>query len=198
MHDSQTIASVAWRDKKTVRLLSTHARPVVVEGEERPTVPRRNGAIREAIPTSPVHLEYTTHMRGVDVADQLRSNYSCQVRTHKWWHRIFYFLLDMSVVNMYLMYLECWKKFPIGTRPMAHLQFRNNLCKAMTQGFHGRDGLGVLDLPHEPRIHIPSWTKYRRECTLCGKRCHYFCFKCNCKFMCFSQGCFERRHTPRR
>jgi hypothetical protein len=27
----------------------------------------------------------------------------------------------------------------------------------MTQGFHGRDGLGVLDLPHEPRIHIPSW-----------------------------------------
>jgi hypothetical protein len=113
MHDSRT--SVAWRDKKMVRLLSTHTRPVVVEGEERPTVPRRNGAIREAIPTSPVHLEYTTYMRGVDVADQLRSNYSCQVRTHKWWHRIFYFLLDMSVVNMYLMYLECWKKFPIGT-----------------------------------------------------------------------------------
>jgi hypothetical protein len=30
-------------------------------------------------------------MHGVDVANQLRSNYSCQVRTHKWWHRIFYF-----------------------------------------------------------------------------------------------------------
>jgi hypothetical protein len=78
MYNSQTIASVAWTDKKTVRLLSTHARPVVVEGEERPTVPHRNGAIQEAIPTSPVHLEYTTHMRGVDVVDQLRSNYSCQ------------------------------------------------------------------------------------------------------------------------
>jgi hypothetical protein len=71
IHDSRTIASVAWRDKKMVCLLSTHARPVVVEGEERPTVPRRNGAIREAIPTSPVHLEYTTYMRGVDVADLL-------------------------------------------------------------------------------------------------------------------------------
>jgi hypothetical protein len=93
-------------------------------------------------------------MHGVDVANQLRSNYSCQVRIHKWWHRIFYFLLDMSVVNMYLMYLKCWKKFPIGTRPMVHLQFRNNLCKAMIQGFHGRAGLGVLDLPHEPCIHI--------------------------------------------
>jgi hypothetical protein len=81
MHDSRTIASVAWRDKKTVRLLSTHTRPVVVEGEERPTVPRRNGAVRKALPTSPVHLEYTTYMRGVDVADQLRTNYSCQVCT---------------------------------------------------------------------------------------------------------------------
>ena len=99
------------------------------------------------------------HMCGIDVVDQLQSNYSCQVRIHKWWHKIFYFLLDMLVVNMYLMYLQCWKKLPICTRPMAHLQFCNNLCKAMTQGFHGRNGLGVLDLPHEPRIHIPSWTK---------------------------------------
>jgi hypothetical protein len=65
MHDSQTIAGVAWRDKKTVHLLSTHARPVVVEGEERPTVPRCNGAVRETVPISSVHLEYTTHMRGV-------------------------------------------------------------------------------------------------------------------------------------
>jgi hypothetical protein len=52
-------------------------------GKERPTVPHHNGAIREGIPTSLVHLEYTTQMRGVDVADQLQSNYSCHVRTHK-------------------------------------------------------------------------------------------------------------------
>jgi hypothetical protein len=62
------------------------------------------------------------------------------------------------MVNMYLMYLECWKKFPIGTRPMAHLQFRNNLYKAMTQGFHGRDGLGVLDY-----LMSPTFTSHHRQ-----------------------------------
>jgi hypothetical protein len=39
-------------------------------------------------------------MRGVDVSDQLQASYSYQVRSHKWWHRIFYFLLDMTIVNI--------------------------------------------------------------------------------------------------
>jgi hypothetical protein len=42
----------------------------------RDEVPRRNGAVRENIPTSPMLVEYTTFMRGVDVADQLQASYS--------------------------------------------------------------------------------------------------------------------------
>ena len=147
MHDSQTTACIAWRDKKIVHLLSTQANLVALEGEATPTIPHQNGAVQDAIPTSPMHLEYTTY------SNQLRIKNSCQVKTHKWWHQVFYFLWDMLVVNMYLMYLKCWKKFPIGTKPMTHLQFHNNLCKAITQGFHGRDGLGVLELPREPHTH---------------------------------------------
>jgi hypothetical protein len=61
--------------------------------------------------TSLIHLEYTTHIRGVDVANQLRVSYSIQNRTHKWWHRIFFILLDMTVINMYIIYLaECKRR----------------------------------------------------------------------------------------
>jgi hypothetical protein len=70
------------------------------------TVPRRNGPEREIIQTSHVHLEYTTHMQGIDVANQLQVSYSCQTRPHKWWHCVFFFLLDMMVVNMYIMYIS--------------------------------------------------------------------------------------------
>jgi hypothetical protein len=42
----------------------------------RDEVPRRNGAIREKILTSPMLLEYITFMRDVDVADQLCASYS--------------------------------------------------------------------------------------------------------------------------
>jgi hypothetical protein len=37
-----------------------------------------------------MHLKYTTHMRGVDVADQLRASYDTQNRTQKWGYRVFF------------------------------------------------------------------------------------------------------------
>jgi hypothetical protein len=86
MHESCKMACVLWKDKKPILLLSTHAIPIGYPCMLVSTVPRRNGADREDVMASPIHLEYTTHMRGVDVADQLRASYSTQNRTHKWWH----------------------------------------------------------------------------------------------------------------
>jgi hypothetical protein len=77
-----------------------------------PTVPRRNEVVGEDIMMSPMHLEYITHMHGVDVVDQLWALYSTQNRMPKWWHRIVFFLLDMTVVNIFIIYLaECKKRF---------------------------------------------------------------------------------------
>jgi hypothetical protein len=76
---------IMWKDKRPVLLISTHTRPIQAPYENPVvTVPRRQGATRVNIQTSPVLLEYTTDMRGVDVADQLRASYSAQVRSHKW------------------------------------------------------------------------------------------------------------------
>jgi hypothetical protein len=61
---------------------------------------------RPLISTSLAHLEYTTKVRGVDVADHLRSSYTSLTRSHKWWHRVFNYVLDLSMTNMYLMYLD--------------------------------------------------------------------------------------------
>jgi hypothetical protein len=88
----------------------------------RDEVPRRNEAVRDNIPTSPILLEYTTFMRGVDVADQLRASYSSITRSHKWWHRVFFALLDITKVNIYIMYLSSCASAPDPvTRPMTHL-----------------------------------------------------------------------------
>jgi hypothetical protein len=159
MHDSREVSCVVWKDKKSVLLLSTHAKPIVSRGEEIPTVPRRNGEDRPLIKTSPVHLEYTNHMCGVDVVDHVRSNYSCQVRTHKWWHRIFFFLLDLTCTKMYVMYLDLWKKHPTSDRLLTHLQFLNEMCKSLTQNWPGEDNIGIMELPYAPRIHVQTFTK---------------------------------------
>jgi hypothetical protein len=71
MHDSRLMSCIMWKDKCPVLLISTHANPIGFPCVPHDEVPHRNGTIREQIPTSPMLLEYTTFMRGVDVADQL-------------------------------------------------------------------------------------------------------------------------------
>jgi hypothetical protein len=77
------MSSVLWKDKKSVLLLSTSVIPIGFLCVPIDTVPQRNGAVREAIPTSLIYVEYTTHMRGVDVADQLWASYSTRNQSHK-------------------------------------------------------------------------------------------------------------------
>ena len=74
----------------------------------------------------------TTYMRRVDVADQLRSSYTAQTRSDKWWYKIFNGLLDISTGNMYIMYLDrCrQKRNPISSL-LTHLQFKRKLCEEL-------------------------------------------------------------------
>jgi hypothetical protein len=132
-----------WKDKKPVLLISTNAVPVqppCTHPNLLANVPHRNGAVRKAVHTSPIHLEYTTYMRGVDVANQLRASYSYQTRSHKWWHWIFFFLIDTAVVNMYIIYLSLLRRQRVPSRPMTHLQFKTQLCHALLQNWPSRRG----------------------------------------------------------
>ena len=89
MHSFCRISSVMWEDKKVVLLVSSHALPVDPPNVPRTVVPQRSGPNQEFLPSSLMHLEYTTYMRKVDVAYQLQASYSCQIQSHKWWHRVF-------------------------------------------------------------------------------------------------------------
>jgi len=103
MHESRRMCVILWKDRKPVLIISTHERPVQFPCEfPLVTIPRRSGSTCHEIPSSPMYVEYTTYMRGVDVADQLHASYTCQTRSHKWWHRVFFFLIDTSIVNMYI------------------------------------------------------------------------------------------------
>jgi hypothetical protein len=80
--------------------------------------------------TSLMHLKYTTHKRGVDVTNHLQAFYSTQNRTHKWWHKVLFVLLDMIVVNMFIIYLAEYKRRSKPLVSCSHLQFMVDLCEA--------------------------------------------------------------------
>ena len=185
-----------WKDKKLV-IISSHAAPIQFPCQYLVvSVRRRNGSIHEEIQTSPMHLEYTTHMRGVDVADQLQASYSCQTRSHKWWHQVFFFLSDTSIVNMYAIYLDNCRSCAPPWKPMTHLQFRTQLCEALTQNWEERKGCDLWDAPQGRQICFSKFGKLRNPCVVCNDgskpviRPKTFCPTCK-KFMCWQKGCFE-------
>jgi hypothetical protein len=195
MHESRRMSSIIWKDKRPVLLLSTHAPPIQFPWEFPVViVPRRNGADREHIQTSPVHLEYTTHMRGVDVADQLRASYCSQNRSHKWWHRVFLFLVDMSIVNMFIIYVDECKNDETPRRPMTHMQFRMELCKSLLRNWRGKN--------HEEArpsngYCYPTTSELRGVCVVCNDgvtRPYTYCRNCGRRYMCFYKGCFQQYH----
>jgi hypothetical protein len=120
IHQEGNICCGVWKDKKPVVLLSTHALPVAPAGE-RPFVWRKFGGKRKKVRTSPMLLQYTQNMRGVDTADQLRGVYSCLTESHKWWHRVFFYMLDSTVSNMWIIHSDL--RFRFLEDPLTHMSF---------------------------------------------------------------------------
>ena len=55
-----------------------------------------------SVPCPRAVKEYNAYMGGVDMADAKREVYSCSRRSKKWWHRMFYFLFDICIVNAHI------------------------------------------------------------------------------------------------
>ena len=69
--------------------------PVVLLQEEQRWFPR-------IAVTYPFKI-YDEKMGGVDVADGKQQVYSCSCKSKKWWHQLFYFFLDVGVVNAHVL-----------------------------------------------------------------------------------------------
>lgn len=71
-HVHRQMGVVSWQDSKLVTLISTAAPPWAPEV----TVLRRIPGLRDQliVPSSPMHVQYTEYMQGVDVTGQLQGN----------------------------------------------------------------------------------------------------------------------------
>lgn len=96
-----TMLVIKWADKRLVSMLTTIHKDDVVAVERRS---RQSDTGREVVQKPKASVEYNKYMGGVDRADQFLSYYRFSHRTVKWWRRAFFFLLDMAVVNSYVLY----------------------------------------------------------------------------------------------
>lgn len=81
-----------------------------------------HGEARAQLPVPKFINDYNHSMNGVDIADQLREGYETQRKAWRNWWPLFYFIIDQSCINAYLI----WKSFA-PSRKNTHLRFRTQL-----------------------------------------------------------------------
>lgn len=186
MHEEGDICCAVWKDKNAVVLLSTHAEPLSPPGTKQFVYRKINGK-KKKVRTGPMHLQYTENMRGVDTADQLRGIYTSLSRSHKWWHRLFFYLLDTTVCNAWIIHSDI--SFRFLEEPLTHLDFQMQLAKDLTAKWGGRTQGFSNRAPLVAAAHgTRSMGSKRANCLICGRRTNQWCPGCYghvCKGDCY-------------
>ena len=128
---------------------------------------------------------YNKHMGGVHLADSRQQVYTCSRKGKKWWHRLYYFFLDIGIVNAHLMETET-----PHCACRRQKEFRIELAKEMMAQNSSRKRKGrssVESVPPSLRFcerHFPELLLCILNCGYCStamnrKRTKYCCHQCN-------------------
>jgi len=159
-HSGILIGSI-WKDKGVVPLLSSAMGSVPLTTIER----RGRDGVKAPVSCPAIIPLYNKFMGGVDKHDQRRSYYSSDRRAVKWWHRYFWYLIDVCVVNSYILYK--YKSEKEGRDPLSHLDFLLELIVKFTK-YEKVSELRIIrtNLTQGSLIR----TGKRGDCSVCSKR----------------------------
>jgi hypothetical protein len=187
------VECLVWKDNKCVPFINTICPP----GEEETVLRRAKDGSRQSVKCPASVKRYNQFMGGVDMADARRKSYSCSRKSRRWWLRLFYFLVDVSVVNSYILSQESphFPKMPLKdfiVTPAEDLMSVYNSRK--------RPGRTFVAAPPSARFcerHFPSKCDQYRNCRYCSTstgrtRTCFTCESCNpenpvhlCPYPCF-------------
>ena len=184
---------IVWKDKKNVKFLNTFCNPL---GDTFVKRKQKNGSSCDVSCPEAVAF-YNQKMGGVDKHDQRRRHCTISRKSQKWWPRLFYFCIDVALVNAHI----------LETLSPNHVkrtlkQFCMEIAMHYLTRYHCRKRpgrpcrLSPSDLEHS--YHWPSDRRdTRRRCANCAesgveKRTWYECTSCNVGLC---PECFETYHT---
>lgn len=204
------LMAVGWQEKKRqVNVLTSGSKT----GNMQLRRPGKRGQPEQVYPKPVTIQDYTENFNAVDKIDQLRSYYGNAARANKWWKYVFWFLLDVTMINAYILQ----KSRPAGLigpvrRPMDHKTFHVMVARGLTAGFSSRKRRPTVEPPQmanirSPTRHVPTkinTARGIRNCVLCdreGRRTaagnkvqsSFECVPCGVA-LCKNAGCFASFH----
>ena len=187
---------VLWKDRDVVYVLSSECNNTDTDSCKRRT---KDGIITISRPK--VISKYNQYMGGVDLADMRRLHCQSNVMgLHRWWLRIFFYLLDIGTSNSMVLFNEA----------LQDKKDKLNLVEFKHRLVHRLLGTRITDVPRGPAIHQivrigGESGSARQRCAYCAIvrqgifRTRYMCSICKIPLCTPSSGkvdrdCFSEAH----
>ena len=132
------LTAVRWKDKRDVLLLST------IHCNEMVEIPARRDE-DEPIYKPKLICDYNKYMNGVDKCDQFLSYYALSRKSKKWWKKVFFRMVEVSVLNAMVLYFKVHPA--LQNHRQAHKAFRHTLVHQLVQH--------LLDARASPLVFTP-------------------------------------------
>lgn len=207
--------AIQWKDNKVVSLLTT-----IDNANEHCEVKRKvrndNVWTEISVPQPIAIKRYNMYMNAVDRSDQILATNNVLRRCVRWWKTLFFHVVDIAVVNGFILFKEHQAKHPEiaalqRPRRYALVDFREELVRQLC-GFPEYDVPPVASRAkpaHPPgqfdTIHMPVFTQdIKRNCVVCykegrgQKQVHSYCSAPQCmKYLHVSRerNCFQVWHS---
>lgn len=200
---NKKIMALCYRDKRIITMLSTY------HNTETETVTQiLKGGKRKKIQKPKVIVDYVKHMGGVDTLDHYCGSYSFARRSTKWWRKLFFWLLEVALVNSYILWSMDREEKNLPKK--SHLYYRKQIIEQLVGDVQNTEASKKgrkSSSDNAERLlgkHFMARTAGRKpkDCILCSdrkthgrrKQTVYYCKTCTRKpGLCFD--CFERYHT---
>lgn len=164
------ILCIIWQDTKLVRMMSNidSSQEIIIGDRKKPEMVRK----------------YNLYMGGVDKGDQFSSFYNNENRLVKWWMRIFISLLDIALMNSFILFSD------MKSKKMPQIEFREYIIKSyLTNYYNSRNQTKKLIYPTITSSFTNGKQHYlkkrvQRNCCICStsdfrKTTVYYCVACD-------------------
>lgn len=199
--------TLSWKDKRVVTILSTWHNPDTRE------VSRKTAKEVEVFQKPVAVIDYTSKMGGVDRADHYCSSYGFLKKSLKWWRKLYFWILEISLVNSFHLYNlnQNSKNLPA----LSHLEFRKKIIEGLVGNVRnkmsrkrGRPSTGDTEDRLNGKLHLirAHERKVTKDCAVCSNRkvkggrkeTSFYCDTCERKPGLHPNKCFALYHTEKK
>ena len=170
------VLALQWVDNKAVSMITTagNANETTQVNRKRETGGTWNAT--EVRQPGVFHM-YNQYMNAVDRSDQILATHNVQRKCMRWWKTLFFHLIDLAVVNSFILFKEQQRKFPDNEALRQPAKYSlasyqeeliRNICdlpavdRPPTNESVRPSTLGAFDVTHSP-----IFLDVKRQCVVC-------------------------------